>query len=64
MRHGGILIILLIAAVVGANLYVQLSWDYADAPPDVKQALLIGGLGMLGLALLGFPLLLRRGGRV
>lgn len=61
MRAPHILIILLLLAVVASNLYVQLNYDYADAPPDIKKALLLGGVAMLGLALLGFPLLMRRG---
>ncbi len=62
MRAPHILIVLLLLAVVASNLYVELYWDYRDAPPDIKKALILGGLGMLGLALLGIPLL-RRGGR-
>lgn len=60
MRAPHILVILLLLAVVASNLYVELYWDYRDAPSNVKTALILGGVGMLGLALLGIPLL-RRG---
>jgi len=60
VRAPHILIILLIVLAVGSSLYVQLNWDYRDAPGSIKTALLLGGVGMLGLALLGIPLL-RRG---
>ena len=62
MRVPHILLALLILVALGSQLYVQLEYDYAGAPEDVRHALIVGGVAMLVLAILGLPILLR--GRV
>ena len=64
MRIPHILLVLLILVALGSQLYVQLEYDYAAAPEDVRHALIIGGVAMLVLAVLGLPIILRRGVRV
>ncbi len=61
MRPVHLLLILLILAALGSQLYVEYSWEYRDAPSNVRLAVLGGGVAMLLLALLLGPRLLRRG---
>ena len=61
MRAPHLLVFLLVLLAIGSSIYVDLYWNYRDAPENIKTALLLGGVGMLGLALLGFPLLAKRG---
>ena len=60
MRAPHALLVLLILAAVGSQLYVQLNYDYADAPQGVKLALLVGAGAMALLALLLGPQFLKR----
>lgn len=61
MRTPHLILILLILLALGSQAYVQLNYDYRDAPENVKTALLLGAGAMILLALLLGPRLLRRG---
>ena len=61
MRPMHLLLILLILAALGSQLYVEYSWEYRDAPDNVRLAVLGGGVAMLLLALLLGPRLMKRG---
>ena len=58
-----VLLLLLAAAMVGAQLYVDLEWSYRDAPPNVKAALVLGGLVAVLIAVLLGPALAGPGRR-
>jgi len=62
VRTGHLLVVLLILAAVGSQVYVSL-WEHRDAPEGVRLALLTGGLAVLLLALLLGPGMARRGRR-
>lgn len=64
MRPVHILILLLVLVAIGSQLYVQLQYDYADAPDSVKRALVLGAGAVALLALLVGPRVLRGRGAV
>ena len=61
MRPVHLLLVFLVLLALGAQLYVELHYDYADAPSDVKRALLVGAGATAVLVLLLGPRMLSRG---
>ena len=61
MRSPHILLVILILVALASQAYVQLEYDYRDAPENVRLALLAGVGAMMLLAILIGPRLLRRG---
>ncbi len=56
-----VFIVFLVLLALGSQVYVQLHYDYADAPENVKMALIAGAGAMAVLALLLGPRVLARG---
>jgi len=61
VKPGHILLVLLVLMALGTQFYVEYNYDYADAPSDVKTALLLGFGVTAALVLLLGPRLLGLG---
>ena len=61
MRPIHLLLVFLVLLALGAQLYVQLHYDYRDAPEDVRNALVLGAGATALLVLLLGPRMLSRG---
>ncbi len=59
MRAAHLLVVLLVLVALGSQAYVQLNYDYKDAPESVRLALLAGAGALALLAILVGPRMLR-----